>query len=84
VNSLFFLCVGGQDILADVQDVMLLRNDLDNHDPIKLVVLVKDDYAHVDFGVAVNAKQVFYDPIIAFFQCLLILQQIILFSIELC
>jgi lysosomal acid lipase/cholesteryl ester hydrolase len=62
-----FLGVGGKDILADVQDVKLLRNDLNNHDPNKLVVLSIDDYAHVDFCVADNAKQVIYDPMIAFF-----------------
>ncbi|MCI13306.1 triacylglycerol lipase 2-like, partial [Trifolium medium] len=59
--------IGGQDILADVQDVKLLLNDLNNHNPNKLVVLFKEDYAHVDFGVDVNAKQVIYDPMIAFF-----------------
>ncbi|CAJ2668479.1 unnamed protein product [Trifolium pratense] len=63
-----FLGVGGQDILSDVQDVNLLLNDLNNHDPNKLVELIKEDYAHLDFGVDVNAKQVIYDPMIAFFK----------------
>ncbi|WJX38829.1 hypothetical protein P8452_26449 [Trifolium repens] len=62
-----FLRVGGKDILANIQNVKLLLNDLNNHDPNKLKVLCKDDYAHFDFGVAVNAKQVIYDPMIAFF-----------------
>ncbi|WJX38825.1 hypothetical protein P8452_26445 [Trifolium repens] len=62
-----FLGVGGKDILANIQNVKLLLNDLNNHDPNKLKVLCKDDYAHLDFGVAVNAKQVIYDPMIAFF-----------------
>ncbi|AES71716.1 transmembrane protein, putative [Medicago truncatula] len=32
--------------------------------PLSLVVLLKDNYAHVDFIAAVNAKQVVYDPMI--------------------
>jgi lysosomal acid lipase/cholesteryl ester hydrolase len=57
------LGVGGQDMLSDVQDVNLLLNDLKDHDSNKLVVLLKDNYAHVDFIAAINAKQVVYDPI---------------------
>lgn len=62
-----FLGYGGQDMLSDVQDVKVLLNDLQNHDANKLVAAFNQDYAHADFVMAVSAKQVVYDPMIAFF-----------------
>ncbi|CAK8566955.1 unnamed protein product [Lathyrus sativus] len=62
-----FISYGGKDYLSDVQDVKVLLNDLSNHDADKLVVLYKDEYAHADFIMAINAKQVVYDPMIAFY-----------------
>eukprot|EP00256_Glycine_max_P068589 XP_025983184.1 triacylglycerol lipase 2 [Glycine max] len=62
-----FLSYGGQDYLSDVKDVQVLINDLKDHDRNKLVVLFKEDYAHLDFVRAVNAKQMIYDPMISFF-----------------
>ncbi|CAI8597840.1 unnamed protein product [Vicia faba] len=62
-----FISYGGKDYLSDVQDVKILLNDLRNHDANKLVVLYKDEYAHVDFIMAIDAKQVLYDPMIAFY-----------------
>jgi len=63
-----FLSYGGQDTLSDVQDVKVLFSDLNNvHDASNRVVLFKDDYAHIDFIAGDNAKQVVYDPMIAFF-----------------
>ncbi|KAK7393830.1 hypothetical protein VNO78_22394 [Psophocarpus tetragonolobus] len=62
-----FLSYGGQDMLSDVNDVQVLLNDLQDHDSNKLVVLFKEEYAHLDFVRAINAKQMIYDPMIAFF-----------------
>ncbi|KAL9319517.1 hypothetical protein ACSQ67_011356 [Phaseolus vulgaris] len=62
-----FLSYGGSDMLSDVNDVQLLLNDLKNHVAKKLVVLFRKEYAHVDFFMATNVKQVLYDPILSFF-----------------
>ncbi|XP_057461065.1 triacylglycerol lipase 2-like [Actinidia eriantha] len=62
-----FLSYGGQDLLSDVEDVHTLLDTLKDHDPDKLVVQYKEDYAHADFVFGVNAKQVVYDPLMAFF-----------------
>ncbi|XP_058760913.1 triacylglycerol lipase 2-like [Vicia villosa] len=62
-----FISYGGKDYLSDVQDVKVLLNDLSNHDATNLVVLYKDEYAHLDFVAALDAKQVVYDPMIAFY-----------------
>ncbi|KAL5076181.1 hypothetical protein RYX36_015165 [Vicia faba] len=62
-----FISYGGKDYLSDVQDVKVLLNDLNNHDADKLVVLYKDEYAHLDFIGAFDAKQVVYDPMIVFY-----------------
>ncbi|KAA8524763.1 hypothetical protein F0562_011186 [Nyssa sinensis] len=63
-----FLSYGGQDMLSDVNDVQTLLDSLVDHDADKLVVQYRDDYAHADFVMAVNAKQVVYDPLMAFFK----------------
>ncbi|WVZ20173.1 hypothetical protein V8G54_007495 [Vigna mungo] len=63
-----FVTYGGQDLLSDVNDVQVLLNDLQHHDGNKLVVLFQEDYAHLDFVRAVNANQIIYDPIIAFYK----------------
>ena len=61
-----FIGYGGKDSLSDVNDVKLLLDDLKDHQKDKLVLLYRDDYAHLDFIVAENAKSVVYDPLIAF------------------
>lgn len=62
-----FLSYGGKDLLSDVKDVQTLVGVLSDHDPDKLVVQYRDDYAHLDFVYAVNAKQLVYSPLMAFF-----------------
>ncbi|KAL2538022.1 Triacylglycerol lipase 2 [Forsythia ovata] len=52
-----FLSYGGKDLLSDVKDVQNLVEKLKGHDPNKLVVQFKEDYAHLDFVFGVNAKQ---------------------------
>ncbi|KAL2493575.1 Triacylglycerol lipase 2 [Forsythia ovata] len=63
-----FLSYGGKDMLSDVKDVQNLVEKLKDHDPDKLVVQFKEDYAHADFVFGVNAKQVVYNPLMAFFR----------------
>ncbi|KAI8008900.1 Triacylglycerol lipase 2 [Camellia lanceoleosa] len=63
-----FLSYGGQDLLSDVKDVKTLLATLKGHHADKLVVQYREDYAHADFVFGVNAKQVVYDPLMAFFK----------------
>jgi len=62
-----FLGMGRLDMLADVEDVQyLLSDEFKNHDPNKLVQVLKENYAYADFIMGVNAKQDVYDPMIDF------------------
>ncbi|KAG8384959.1 hypothetical protein BUALT_Bualt04G0172400 [Buddleja alternifolia] len=63
-----FLSYGGQDALSDVKDVATLLNLLKSHDQDKLQVQYVKDYAHADFILGVNAKDIVYNQIIAFFR----------------
>ncbi|XP_070031604.1 triacylglycerol lipase 2-like isoform X3 [Nicotiana tomentosiformis] len=63
-----FLGYGGADYLSDVTDVQTLLDKLQNHDPDKLVLQYREDYAHADFVFGMNAKQVVYNPLMAFFK----------------
>ncbi|KAK8476495.1 hypothetical protein V6N13_112553 [Hibiscus sabdariffa] len=65
-----FVSYGGEDALADVDDVKLFLGSLEDHDGDKLVVQYREDYAHADYVMAENAKQDVYDPLIAFFRLL--------------
>jgi len=62
-----FLIYGKPDMLSDVTDVQLLLNEL-QHGGKKFHQLFMEDYAHLDFVMAVNAKQSIFEPIITFFQ----------------
>ncbi|PQQ11960.1 triacylglycerol lipase 2-like [Prunus yedoensis var. nudiflora] len=62
-----FLSYGGRDPLSNVFDVNLLLDNLKDHDKDKLVVQFREDYAHMDFIMAMNANQVVYDPLLSFF-----------------
>ncbi|ERM96922.1 hypothetical protein AMTRI_Chr10g3930 [Amborella trichopoda] len=61
-----FFSHGGYDALSDVEDVNLLIAHLDSHDKDKITIQFVDNYAHVDFILSVNAKQVVYEPLIDF------------------
>ncbi|KAL3509965.1 hypothetical protein ACH5RR_029366 [Cinchona calisaya] len=67
-NLPLFLGFGGQDYLSDVDDVQTLLDTLKDHDTDKLVLQYREDYAHADFVFGENAKQVVYDPLMAFFK----------------
>ncbi|KAL6279675.1 hypothetical protein ACE6H2_016556 [Prunus campanulata] len=63
-----FLSYGGRDPLSNVFDVNLLLDNLKDHYKDKLVVQFREDYAHMDFIMAMNANQVVYDPLLSFFR----------------
>ncbi|KAK1306174.1 Triacylglycerol lipase 2 [Acorus calamus] len=63
-----FFGYGGSDALSVPEDVELLLGNLKSHQADKLVVQYRDDYAHADFVMAVNALEVVYDPLMAFFK----------------
>ncbi|CAL1409229.1 unnamed protein product [Linum trigynum] len=63
-----FLAYGGKDMLADVDDMAILIDNLKDHDDSKLVLHFVDSYAHVDFVFGVNAHSVVYGPIMDFFK----------------
>ncbi|XP_012486425.2 triacylglycerol lipase 2 [Gossypium raimondii] len=61
-----FLSHGGADALSDVDDVKLLLDSLQGHDPDKIVVQFIERFAHADYLMSGNAKEHVYDPFIAF------------------
>ncbi|KAK8556923.1 hypothetical protein V6N13_064911 [Hibiscus sabdariffa] len=63
-----FISYGGQDALSDVQDVQLLLDSLKFHDASKLMTQFIEEYAHVDFIMGANAKDIVYNQIVGFFQ----------------
>ncbi|KAL8478216.1 hypothetical protein ACS0TY_030203 [Phlomoides rotata] len=67
-NLPLLLAYGGKDLLSYVKDVQTLIDDLSEHDADKLVLQYRDDYAHLDFVLGVNANQVVYSPLMAFFK----------------
>ncbi|XP_049366253.1 triacylglycerol lipase 2-like [Solanum verrucosum] len=67
-NIPLFLGYGGADYLSDVNDVKILLDKLQNHNPDKLVLQYREDYAHADFVFGTNAKEIVYNPIMAFFK----------------
>ncbi|KAL1352702.1 hypothetical protein HN51_016698 [Arachis hypogaea] len=62
-----FLSYGARDALSDVVDVQTLLDSLKSHDADKLSVQFIKDYAHLDFVMGVNAKDVVYNAVISFF-----------------
>ncbi|KAG6522611.1 hypothetical protein ZIOFF_019756 [Zingiber officinale] len=62
------LSYGGRDSLTAEEDVQLLLNDLRDHEKDKLRLQLVEEYAHMDFVMAVNAKSVVYDGVIEFFK----------------
>ncbi|XP_021735262.1 triacylglycerol lipase 2-like [Chenopodium quinoa] len=66
-NLPMFIAHGGRDELADVDDVKFLLDKLKNHDKDKLFLQFVEDYAHADYVLAMNAKEIVYDLLIDFF-----------------
>jgi len=61
-----FLSYGGQDDLSDVKDVEHLLTKLTKHSKEKMSVRYQASYAHLDFVMGLNAKQLVYEPLISF------------------
>ncbi|CAL0323011.1 unnamed protein product [Lupinus luteus] len=62
-----FLSYGGKDALSDVIDVQRLLDILKFHDADKLSVQYIQEYAHLDFIMATNAKDIVYKDVLSFF-----------------
>lgn len=62
-----FLSYGGKDALSDAIDVGTLLDCLKLHDLDKLQVQFIKDYAHADFIMGMNAKDLVYNAIVKFF-----------------
>ncbi|CAM8945428.1 unnamed protein product [Rhodiola kirilowii] len=62
-----FITYGGQDSLSDARDVETLLDSLKYHDGDKLTVQFIKEYAHADFIMGVNAKDIVYNAVISFF-----------------
>jgi lysosomal acid lipase/cholesteryl ester hydrolase len=68
-NLPLFLSYGALDTLSDVRDVNLLLGILKpNHDADKLTIQYINNYAHMDFIMGVNAKDVVYSQVLSFFK----------------
>ncbi|KAL6135899.1 hypothetical protein ACLB2K_068124 [Fragaria x ananassa] len=61
-----FISYGGQDALSDELDVLRLLEHLKYHDKGKLVVDFIHEYAHADFVMGINAKDLVYNKVISF------------------
>ncbi|KAK4846066.1 hypothetical protein QYF36_012629 [Acer negundo] len=63
-----FISYGGKDALSDVRDVQELLDSFKYHDGDKLSVQYIKDYAHADFIMGINAKDVVYNQVVALFK----------------
>ncbi|XP_010524257.1 PREDICTED: triacylglycerol lipase 2 isoform X2 [Tarenaya hassleriana] len=63
-----FFSYGGSDSLSDVRDVELLLDSFKFHDINKISVQFVKDYAHADFIMGVNAKDIVYNQVVSFFK----------------
>lgn len=62
-----FVSYGGRDALADPSDVQALLDSLNLHDVDRLSVQFIQDYAHADYIMGVNAKDLVYKQVLSFF-----------------
>ncbi|KAJ8749863.1 hypothetical protein K2173_013778 [Erythroxylum novogranatense] len=63
-----FISYGGADGLSDARDVQLLLDNPKFHDVDKLTIQYIKDYAHADFIMGVNAKDIVYNQVVSFFK----------------
>ncbi|KAG7017819.1 Triacylglycerol lipase 2, partial [Cucurbita argyrosperma subsp. argyrosperma] len=63
-----FISYGGRDALSDVEDVNHLLDHFKFHDVDKLYVQFIQNYAHADYVMGINANDMVYKPLIAFFK----------------
>ncbi|KEH22048.1 putative triacylglycerol lipase [Medicago truncatula] len=62
-----FISYGGQDALSDVRDVENLLDRLKFHDVDKRSIQFVKDYAHADYIMGFNAKDIVYNSVLSFF-----------------
>ncbi|XP_045797196.1 triacylglycerol lipase 2 [Trifolium pratense] len=62
-----FISYGGQDALSDVRDVENLLDKLKFHDVDKRSIQFVKDYAHADYIMGFNAKDIVYNSVLSFF-----------------
>nr|KYP41015.1 Triacylglycerol lipase 2 [Cajanus cajan] len=62
-----FISYGGRDALSDVRDVENLLDILKNHDEDKRSVQFIQEYAHADYIMGFNAKDLVYNDVVSFF-----------------
>lgn len=67
-NLPMFISYGGQDALSDKRDVWRLLDQLKSYKVGKLEVDFIEEYAHADFVMAINAKDLVYNKVTAFFK----------------
>ena len=67
-NLPLFISYGGRDALSDPRDVGLLLDSLKHHDVDKMTVQFIKDYAHADFIMGVDAKDLVYNALVSFFK----------------
>ncbi|KAJ0053706.1 hypothetical protein Pint_02981 [Pistacia integerrima] len=63
-----FVSYGGNDALSDVKDVQDLLDSFKFHDVDKLGVQFIKNYAHADFIMGINAKDIVYNQVLSFFK----------------
>ncbi|WCJ27482.1 Myzus persicae-induced lipase 1 [Euphorbia peplus] len=63
-----FISYGGRDALSDVKDVQLLLDHFKLHDVDKISIQYVQEYAHADFIMATNAKDIVYNQVYSFFK----------------
>ena len=63
-----FISYGGKDALSDVGDVDLLLDRLKHHNVDKMTVQFVKDYAHADYILGVDAKDIVYNALVSFFK----------------
>ncbi|XP_047172447.1 triacylglycerol lipase 2 isoform X2 [Vigna umbellata] len=62
-----FISYGGRDALSDARDVESLLDKLKFHDEDKLSVQFIEEYAHADYVMGFNAKDLVYNAVVSFF-----------------
>ncbi|XP_065879610.1 triacylglycerol lipase 2 isoform X2 [Euphorbia lathyris] len=63
-----FISYGGRDALSDVKDVQLLLDHFKYHDVDKISIQYVKEYAHADFIMGMNAKDIVYNQVYSFFK----------------
>ncbi|CAN1321688.1 Triacylglycerol lipase 2 [Linum perenne] len=63
-----FLSYGSKDALSDTTDVIHLLDHFKFHDKNKMSIQIVKKYAHVDFIMGLDAKDIVYKQVVSFFK----------------